>query len=213
MTLAIKPTRRELIKTVLDVVRNKKLQEAEAVEKKWRETYQAAQQANTHIQEIARGFANKKYKPLLDKIRKLVHTEFPDAQVNFSIDLAKLQNKSHTRDRFDPDGKAKVWLSVWDAEKTELDLPKEVREEMVAAQNESHRLFAESDKAYEQLQELRCEANEYGRNDNASYQKLLERVVPSLGEEAVPHLDALIAMVEKALEASPATVINDPDAE
>lgn len=202
-TLAVKPTRREILKAVLDAAKAKKVAEQQAADREWRQLHDAARKANDKVQEIARTYANKKYKGLLAKIKKLVLAEFPEGVVNFTVDLEKVNNSTRgggSRESFLPDGKASVRLVVYNAEKTETDLPPEVRAEMTAAQEESLRLYAEANRKYDEVQRLSKMAGEYGHYDGTAYQKLLERVVPALGDEAAGHLDALIGMVQKALE-------------
>lgn len=209
-TLAIKPTRREIIKIILDAAKKRKLTECAEIDKKWREAHATAAKANERIQGIALDYANKKYKTLLTKIKKLILAEFPNGKINFIVNLETVSDSTRVggcREQFKPDGKVKAQLVVYDTE-SELDLPQEVRNQMVATKEESDRLRKKSDEMYTAAQRLRQEAHEYGHADYTAYQKLLERVVPTLGGEATSHLDALIGMVVKALEV-PAEPVNE----
>ncbi len=196
-TLAIKPTRREIMKAVLDVARAKAKAKSREMVNEYNRLNQEASRANAQVSTIAKTYATNKYKKLVDKLKKIILPEFPEAQVFFTVDMEK---DGHSQ-KFKPDGKATVRLVVLDGDKRELDLPPEVRAAMVAANDESNRLYNEYHQAYQDHQNFQNKTRKlFTGCDGPDYQKLLAEVLPTLGSDAASHLDALIELVAKALE-------------
>lgn len=208
-TLAVKPTRREIMKAIVDVARAKAKAKSRELVNEYSRLNAEASKANGKVGEIAKAYGNKKYKKLVDKLKKLILPEFPEAQVFFTVDMEK---EGHSN-KFKPEGRATIRLVVLDGDKRELDLPPEVRAEMLAANAESERLYKEYQAAYQRHQEFQNESRKlFTGYDGPDYQKLLAEVLPTLGDEAATHLDALVGMVEKALEV-PAKPVNPAEAD
>lgn len=197
-TLAIKPTRREIIKLVIAQAHERKREEFRVLQVEHRRLYDEARAANNEIFEIAQTYANAQHKTLLTKLKRLLLAEFPDTKAYFTIDLEK-----DNRSRFKPDGKAEIRLVVHDVSKQELNLPQHVRDAMIAAEKKSDGLFDKAQRVQQDGQVLNQKLSKYGHSETVDYQKLLNELVPALGEEAIPHLDALVALIEKTLEVKP----------
>lgn len=204
MTLAIKPTRREVIKAVIAKHSGNKKAEAKRLDQESARLRDEGRAEDAKIYKVASDYANKKNAKLLSKLKKIVHEEFPEAQVYFTVDLEKTTN---INSRFKPNGKANVRLVVLDANKRELGLPDEVRQAMVAADERANALFQEAEIVYRQAQKLYTASAVLDQGRNAGFQDVLDTAIFKLGESANPHLDALIDLLHKAL-----TVEVAPDA-
>lgn len=196
MTLAVKPTRREIIKAVIAKYSDNKRAEARRLDQESERLREEGRAENAKVYKIASDYADAKNAKLLNKVKKIVLAEFPEAQVSFTIDLEKTTNSNS---RFKPDGKASVRLLVLGADKRVDDLPDEVRQAMIAADERATALFKEAEVVYRQTQKLHTKASVYSQSQNAGFQDVLDAAIFKLDESANPHLDALITMLQKAL--------------
>lgn len=195
-TLAIKLTRREILRAVIDAAAAKQRAEVKAALAHGHKLQNDARAANAKMREIAQVYGDTKYKALLKKLKKLLGAEFPEMQAYFTVDMEK---ESTLSGKFKANGKVSIRLVVTNIEKQIEDLPKDVLEEMSAANDESERLYAAYLVSAKETERLQRKANKYGHNINADYQSLIQTAVHNLGAEATPHLDILIDLVEKSL--------------
>ena len=133
----------------------RQIAQRDQIEEKRAAVWRQARATDRKILEVAKEYANGRYKKLLAKLKKAITPDFPDVDIFFTVDLEKDGDK----DRFKPDGKANVRLVVLEVQKRELDFPDEVRQEMIDLQAESQALFDEVARLWKDFEDCQRKAN------------------------------------------------------
>ncbi len=190
--LAITPTRRETIRAVFDAIRGDKKAALTVLTDQQQALRSQVNVAKNEFSAIANNAMDAKYKPVLGKVRRALAQEFPDANVHFTADLGTWRQNGGLENVGVP---IHVRLWVDGTSKTET-IDQTTHAALVAANEKIDIIAVEAEKLTRPIQQAQLEVRRFGEENIA---ELLKTIVPVLGDEAGPHLDALSKLIEAAL--------------
>ncbi len=199
--LAIKPTRRETLRLVIAAVEKKKHAEAAAANARAEAIRQEHNKAKNAQTDAARAYGDHRYKPLLQKIIRAIKPDFPGVTAHVYTEFEKERDPHTGQERIKPGGTVSVRLYVGGTDKAGEALPKGTLDAVAAAKAKADQLAEQYTKARREAEEIAQRARDYSASPHDyKYAKLLEELIPTLGEDAAVHLDALAALVEGAVK-------------